>query len=45
VHCFTTTGDPDQFREIGQRFLGPEIGTVSHTLPAVSPESMKAEYV
>lgn len=32
VHCFTTTGDPDEFREIGQRFLGPEIGTVSKGL-------------
>jgi glutamate racemase len=56
VHCFTTTGDPDQFREIGQRFLGPEIGDVSHTLPdmsaaatatahAPSPASPEAEYV
>jgi glutamate racemase len=33
VHCFTTTGDPDQFREIGARFLGPEIGEVSRALP------------
>ena len=56
VHCFTTTGDPEQFREIGQRFLGPEIGDVSHTLPdmsavatatahAPSQASPEAEYV
>jgi len=50
VHCFTTTGDPDQFREIGQRFLGPEIGDVSHTLPdmsavAYATATTEAEYV
>jgi glutamate racemase len=24
-HAFRTTGDPEQFREIGRRFLGPEL--------------------
>jgi len=24
VHTFRTTGDPEQFREIGRRFLGPD---------------------
>jgi glutamate racemase len=33
VHHFTTTGDPDEFREIGHRFLGPEMGDVSRVLP------------
>jgi glutamate racemase len=27
-HRFLTTGDPAQFREIGRRFLGPELGRV-----------------
>ena len=45
AHCFTTTGDPDQFREIGARFLGPEIGDVSRELPteAVTPAVAAAE--
>ena len=29
VHEFRTTGDPGQFREIGRRFLGPELSHVS----------------
>jgi glutamate racemase len=33
LHHFTTTGDPEQFREIGHRFLGPEMGDVSRVLP------------
>lgn len=28
-HEFRTTGDPEQFREIGRRFLGPELADVS----------------
>jgi glutamate racemase len=27
-HQFLATGDPDPFRRLGRRFLGPEIGTV-----------------
>jgi len=29
VHEFRTTGDPQQFKEIGRRFLGPELSHVS----------------
>jgi glutamate racemase len=29
VHEFRTTGDPERFKEIGRRFLGPELGGVS----------------
>ncbi len=29
VHQFLTTGQPDEFREIGRRFLGPELETVA----------------
>jgi glutamate racemase len=43
VHTFTTTGDPDQFLQIGQRFLGPEIGHVHQgLLPAALPEPHEA---
>ena len=28
-HCFLATGDPEPFRRLGRRFLGPEIGTVA----------------
>ena len=31
VHEFRTTGDPARFREIGRRFLGPELSHVSAT--------------
>jgi glutamate racemase len=31
VHGFRTTGDPEQFRELGRRFLGPELGDVATT--------------
>ena len=27
-HEFLATGDPEPFRRLGRRFLGPEIGTV-----------------
>jgi glutamate racemase len=30
VHRFAATGDPEPFRRLGRRFLGPEIGTVVH---------------
>lgn len=29
VHHFLTTGQPDEFRDIGRRFLGPELETVA----------------
>jgi glutamate racemase len=29
MHRFLTTGQPREFREIGQRFLGPELGDVA----------------
>ncbi len=29
VHEFHTTGDPERFKEIGRRFLGPELSRVS----------------
>jgi glutamate racemase len=32
-HTFIATGDPEPFRRLGRRFLGPEIGTVT-PLPA-----------
>ncbi|GAA1329831.1 glutamate racemase [Pseudonocardia xinjiangensis] len=40
-HQFLATGDPEPFRRLGRRFLGPEIGTVSAlaTHPAVVPAS------
>ena len=28
-HQFLATGDPEPFRRLGRRFLGPEIGTVA----------------
>jgi glutamate racemase len=28
VHRFLATGDPEPFRRLGRRFLGPEVGTV-----------------
>ena len=44
VHTFTTTGDADQFLQIGQRFLGPEIGHVHQgLLPAVPKDAQDAE--
>ena len=40
AHTFTTTGDPDQFLQIGQRFLGPEIGHVHQgQLPAAPQDA------
>ena len=28
AHRFLATGDPDDFRRLGRRFLGPEVGAV-----------------
>jgi glutamate racemase len=38
-HEFLATGDPEPFRRLGRRFLGPEIGAVSalHTAVAATP--------
>jgi len=33
-HEFLATGDPEPFRRLGRRFLGPEIGTVAALAPA-----------
>jgi glutamate racemase len=30
THRFLSSGDPDQFRRLGARFLGPEVGRVEH---------------
>jgi glutamate racemase len=35
-HEFLATGDPEPFRRLGRRFLGPEIGTVSALDTAVA---------
>jgi len=32
VHEFRTTGDPEHFREIGRRFLGPELSDVARAV-------------
>ncbi len=29
VHRFRTTGDPEEFRRLARRFLGPEVGTMN----------------
>jgi glutamate racemase len=29
-HRFLASGDPDQFRRLGARFLGPEVAHVEH---------------
>jgi glutamate racemase len=45
VHSFTTTGDADQFLQIGQRFLGPEIGHVHQgLLPAGPHDATESRY-
>jgi glutamate racemase len=33
-HEFLATGDPEPFRKLGRRFLGPEIGQVAALGPA-----------
>jgi glutamate racemase len=35
-HEFLATGDPEPFRRLGRRFLGPEIGQVAALAPAVT---------
>ncbi len=35
VHRFLTTGDPAEFREVGRRFLGPELDLVDRFAEAV----------
>jgi glutamate racemase len=37
-HAFLATGDPEPFRRLGRRFLGPEIGVVTalEGIPAVA---------
>jgi glutamate racemase len=37
-HRFLATGDPEPFRRLGRRFLGPEIGAVAG-LPSTQPTS------
>ena len=36
-HRFLSSGDPEQFRRVGSRFLGPEVGTVERRSAAVQP--------
>ena len=31
AHGFTTTGDPEEFRRLARRFLGPEVGEIYET--------------
>ena len=35
AHGFTTTGDPELFRSLARRFLGPEVADVFATLGEV----------
>jgi glutamate racemase len=35
VHRFLTTGDPEEFREVGRRFLGPELDLVDRFAESV----------
>ena len=35
VHRFFTTGDPEEFREVGRRFLGPELDLVDRFAESV----------
>jgi glutamate racemase len=39
VHRFLASGDPDEFRRLGARFLGPEVGTVERRSAAVPVEA------
>ena len=43
-HQFLATGDPEPFRRLGRRFLGPEIGTVAALAPA-RPDPPRASSV
>ncbi len=37
THAFLCSGDPEQFRALGARFLGPEVGEVQAASVAVAP--------
>ena len=42
---FLATGDPEPFRRLGRRFLGPEIGTVSALgIPEPTPAGQPAPF-
>jgi glutamate racemase len=36
-HRFLSSGDPEQFRRVGSRFLGPEVGTVERRSATAGP--------
>src|SRR6266508_2494940 len=36
-HRFLSSGDPEQFRRVGSRFLGPEVGTVERRSATADP--------
>jgi glutamate racemase len=36
-HRFLSSGDPEEFRRVGSRFLGPEVGTVERRSAAARP--------
>ena len=38
-HRFLASGDPDEFRRLGARFLGPEVGTVERRATPVPAEA------
>ena len=38
-HRFLASGDPDEFRRLGARFLGPEVGAVERRGMAVPVEA------
>jgi glutamate racemase len=39
AHRFLASGDPDEFRRVGARFLGPEVGRVERRSAAVPVEA------
>ena len=39
AHRFLASGDPDEFRRVGARFLGPEVGVVERRSAAVPVEA------
>jgi glutamate racemase len=39
AHRFLASGDPDEFRRLGARFLGPEVGLVERRSAAVPVEA------
>jgi glutamate racemase len=38
-HRFLASGDPDEFRRLGARFLGPEVGAVERVLAHIRAEA------